>query len=81
MLTSLDHLPHVQKAMSSAQVRESESIVRDVILANKLVYAKEAPLPLAKEVQGLRAVFDEVGVTIFGGVGLALPGSRVELFQ
>ena len=32
----------------------------DIVKANQSVYAKEAPLSLAKEVQGLRAVFDEV---------------------
>ena len=46
--------------MTDDEVREVEVIVDAVIKANNPVYAKEASLPLAKEVQGLRACFDEV---------------------
>ena len=46
--------------MTNDQIREVEVILDSVIKANNPVFAKEAPLPLAKEVQGLRACFDEV---------------------
>lgn len=47
-------------AMSVAQVKEAELVANEVITKNEEVYAKEAPLPNAKAVQGLRAVFGEV---------------------
>ena len=51
---------HEQGAMSNDQVRELEVIIDSIIKTNNPVFAKEASLPLAKEVQGLRACFDEV---------------------
>ena len=45
--------------MTPEQLCEAEKIVQDMINANHQVYAKETPLGLAKEIQGLRAVFDE----------------------
>ena len=45
--------------MTLEQLRESEKIVLDLINANHEVYAKDTPLGVAKEIQGLRAVFDE----------------------
>ncbi|CAL1281228.1 unnamed protein product [Larinioides sclopetarius] len=47
-------------AMTVAQVKEAELAANEVISKNGEVYAKEAPLPNAKAVQGLRAVFGEV---------------------
>ncbi|XP_055943134.1 alanine--tRNA ligase, cytoplasmic-like [Argiope bruennichi] len=47
-------------AMTVAQVKEAELVANEVISKNEEVYAKEAPLPNAKAVQGLRAVFGEV---------------------
>ena len=49
-----------QKAMTNDQIREVEVILDGIVKANNAVFAREAPLPLAKEVQGLRACFDEV---------------------
>ena len=46
--------------MSAKQVKETEDIVLDIIASKHQVFAKETPLSLAKEIQGLRAVFDEV---------------------
>ena len=46
--------------MTSDQIRDTEQTVLDIISSNKPVFAKETPLSLAKEIQGLRAVFDEV---------------------
>lgn len=45
--------------MTLDQVRDAEKIVLEVIDGNHEVFAKETPLGLAKEIQGLRAVFDE----------------------
>jgi len=47
-------------AMTNNQIQQSEETILEIIRANNPVFAKECPLSLAKEVQGLRAVFDEV---------------------
>ena len=61
VLISLSPSPFLSKdAMTNNQIHESEEAVLQVIRANDLVFAKESPLSLAKEIQGLRAVFDEV---------------------
>ena len=46
--------------MTTEQIKMCEKITLEIIKANHPVYAKETPLPVAKEIQGLRAVFDEV---------------------
>ena len=46
--------------MTSNQIRDTEMTVLGIIQADQPVFAKDTPLSLAKEVQGLRAVFDEV---------------------
>lgn len=48
-----------KSAMTSVQVKQAESIAREMIDKNEIVYAKESPLSMAKAVKGLRAVFDE----------------------
>ncbi|KAK6039863.1 threonine/alanine tRNA ligase second additional domain protein, partial [Cooperia oncophora] len=40
-------------------VKEAEEIVQSIIDTREPVYAKEAPLPQAREITGLRAMFDE----------------------
>ena len=50
--------------MTAPQICEVEEIVQDIINGKKPVFAKETPLSVAKEIQGLRAVFDEVGKRI-----------------
>lgn len=47
-------------AMSVADVKAAEEIVNNMVKKNELVYAKETALAVAKNIQGLRAVFDEV---------------------
>ena len=42
------------------QIRKAEEVVLDMIAKDPEVFYGEAALPLAKEVQGLRAMFDEV---------------------
>jgi len=46
-------------AMTPAEVKKVEEIANEMIDKNQEVFAKEAPLALAKTIQGLRAVFDE----------------------
>ncbi|XP_035232670.1 LOW QUALITY PROTEIN: alanine--tRNA ligase, cytoplasmic-like [Stegodyphus dumicola] len=49
-------------AMSVSQVKEAELVANEVISKkkNEEVHAKDAPLPYAKAIHGLRAVFGEV---------------------
>ena len=46
--------------MTAKQVKEVEEIALDIVKKGLPVHAKECSLSLAKEIQGLRAVFDEV---------------------
>ena len=46
--------------MSSKEVRATEETVLEIINNDNGVYAKESPLALAKEINGIRAIFDEV---------------------
>ncbi|KAG1664300.1 Alanine--tRNA ligase, cytoplasmic [Nymphon striatum] len=46
-------------AVSPEQLKNVEGIANELIKKNGVVYAKEVPLPIAKSIQGLRAVFDE----------------------
>ncbi|KAK6036014.1 threonine/alanine tRNA ligase second additional domain protein [Cooperia oncophora] len=48
-----------KQAMTIKQVKEAEEIVQSIIDTREPVYAKEAPLPQAREITGLRAMFDE----------------------
>jgi alanyl-tRNA synthetase len=54
----------LQNAMSVAEVKKTEEIVNEMAAKNELVYAKDSPLAVAKTIQGLRAVFDEVIIII-----------------
>ena len=45
--------------MTPEELNEAEKLVLRIIDSNHRVYAKETPLGVAKEIQGLRAVFDE----------------------
>jgi len=46
-------------SLTTQQLEGVDRVVSEFISANQPVYAKEAPLALAKEIQGLRAMFDE----------------------
>ncbi|XP_013389030.1 alanine--tRNA ligase, cytoplasmic [Lingula anatina] len=46
-------------SMTAAQVKEVEEITNGIAKKNEPVYAKDVALPIAKSIQGLRAVFDE----------------------
>lgn len=45
--------------MTAKQVKEAEDFLNQVVMEDKAVYAKECPLSLAKNIQGLRAMFGE----------------------
>jgi alanyl-tRNA synthetase len=49
-----------KSAMKLGQIKSCEETVLDVIQKNYQIYARETPLLVAKEIKGLRAVFDEV---------------------
>ena len=53
-----------QGAMSVQEVKQAEEIVNKMAEKNEEVYAKESSLAVAKSIQGLRAVFDEVSFSI-----------------
>lgn len=46
--------------MTRKEIEEAESISNSVIGENRVVYSKVVSLAEAKNIQGLRAVFDEV---------------------
>lgn len=46
--------------MTAAQIKQAEEIANRISKENQEVHARETPLPQAKTIQGLRAVFDEV---------------------
>ncbi|XP_058452622.1 alanine--tRNA ligase, cytoplasmic [Malaya genurostris] len=49
-----------KSAMTIEQVAEAERLTREVVKKNVQVYAKETNLAVAKKINGLRSVFDEV---------------------
>ena len=59
---------HIQAAMSVKEVKETEEIVNQMAAKNEEVFARDTALALAKSIQGLRAVFDEVSWNLLCGV-------------
>lgn len=51
--------------MTIEQIKNTELTSQDIVSKNMAVFAKEVPLALAKDIQGLRAIFEEVsqGIT------------------
>ncbi|XP_067053793.1 alanine--tRNA ligase, cytoplasmic-like [Acropora muricata] len=47
-------------AMTTEQIKNTELTSQDIVSKNMAVFAKEVPLALAKDIQGLRAIFEEV---------------------
>lgn len=47
-------------AMSSKEVKATEETIQEIIGGDNTVYAKESALSLAKDIKGIRAIFDEV---------------------
>lgn len=63
--------------MKIGEVKKAEEIVGEMAKKNEEVYARETKLAVAKSIQGLRAVFDEVRHTFvifwlssFGSISL-----------
>ena len=46
--------------MKTEELKETEVITRNIVNDNVGVFATESPLSVAKDVQGLRAIFEEV---------------------
>merc|ERR1712013_550486 len=47
-------------ALTMEQVKQTEGIMQEVVAKKQKVYAEESSLARAKDIQGLRAIFDEV---------------------
>ena len=46
--------------MTAEQIKNAEQTSQEIVAKNYEVFATESPLAVAKDVQGLRAIFDEV---------------------
>jgi len=67
-----------KSAMTADQVKRTEDIANKMIDKNEEVYAKEAPLAIAKSIQGLRAVFDETYPDPVRVVSVGVPVNLLE---
>ncbi len=47
--------------MKTEEIKNAEFITRDLVTKNQPIYSTESSLATAKEIQGLRAIFEEVG--------------------
>ena len=56
--------------MTTEQIRNTEMTSQDIVSRNMDVYAKESSLAVAKDIQGLRAIFEEVRADICRKRGL-----------
>ncbi|KAK6185433.1 hypothetical protein SNE40_007670 [Patella caerulea] len=65
-------------AMTAAEVKKVEDTVNEMASKNEEVYAKEASLSVAKTIQGLRAVFDEVYPDPVRIVSVGIPVEQME---
>ena len=65
-------------AMTAAEVKKVEDIANVMIDKNQEMYAKEAPLAIAKTIQGLRAVFDETYPDPVRVVSVGVPVEKLE---
>ena len=46
--------------MTTEQLKNTELTSNEIVSRNEMVYAAETPLAAAKDIQGLRAIFEEV---------------------
>ena len=53
-----------QGAMTTEQIKNTELTSQDIVSRNMDVYAVESSLAVAKDIQGLRAIFEEVKADI-----------------
>merc|ERR1719347_239673 len=65
-------------AMTAAEGKKVEDIANGMINKNEEIYAKEAPLAVAKTIQGLRAVFDETYPDPVRVVSVGVPVEKLE---
>ncbi|XP_006613091.1 alanine--tRNA ligase, cytoplasmic isoform X1 [Apis dorsata] len=65
-------------AMITEQIRKVEEITNNIINENKIVYAKECNLGLAKTIQGLRAMFEETYPDPVRVVSIGIPVEDLE---
>lgn len=65
-------------ALTAAEVKKVEDIANVMIDKNQEMYAKEAPLAIAKTIQGLRAVFDETYPDPVRVVSVGVPVEQLE---
>lgn len=65
-------------ALSSEEVRRVEDVARAMIEENPAVFAKTAPLAVARSIQGLRAVFGEVYPDPVRVVSVGMPVEELE---
>ena len=54
--------------MTTEQIKNTELTSQDIVARNMDVFAKESSLAMAKDIQGLRAIFEEVGADVMQGV-------------
>ena len=48
--------------MTTEQIKNTELTSQDIVSRNMPVFATEVPLAVAKDIQGLRAIFEEVSI-------------------
>ncbi|XP_070574110.1 alanine--tRNA ligase, cytoplasmic-like [Ptychodera flava] len=65
-------------AMTPEQVRDAEQIANEMVLKAEQVYSKNSQLALAKAIQGLRAVFDEVYPDPVRVISIGIPVEDME---
>ena len=56
--------------MTTEQIKNTEMTSQDIVSRNMDVYAKESSLAMAKDIQGLRAIFEEVGTDLLKKCGI-----------
>lgn len=64
--------------MSPEQVKQTQEILNQIIQDNKKVYTKNSELSLAKNIRGLRAMFDETYPDPVRVVSIGIPVEDLE---
>ena len=62
--------------MTTEQIKNTELTSQDIVSRNMAVFAKEVSLAMAKDIQGLRAIFEEVRVVMKKRAPKQRPGQR-----
>lgn len=66
--------------MTTKQLQETEAVTEEIIMKNKLIYAKESNLAIAKTIQGLRAMFEETYPDPVRVVSIDIPVEKLEKY-